>query len=279
VSEDRDPPRLGAPGSGASPEARALLDVLRADRPDPAHLARLARRLPRGGGAPPAAPPAASLIPSALLGAGLGLVVVGGAWLGGAMRAPPAAAPVPVASAPATGAPLAETATPAQAHPPREPRPGASPAARPGVSPSAAAVASPAGAPPANAPSAESSAAAVAGLAPVGDGDLSGPGAVTEVELVQRAQRALAGAPALALAAAEEHRRRFPGGALAQEREVIAVSALVGLGRRDEARARATRFVEGYPGSVHRRGVEALVPGIASGGSDHKSDADRRPTP
>src|SRR5262249_21542852 len=81
----------------------------------------------------------------------------------------------------------------------------------------------------------------------------------TEVELLQRAQRSLSSNPAAALAAAEEHRARFTGGALSQEREVIAISALAALGRAGEARARAARFVESYPRSAHRPSVEALA--------------------
>ncbi len=55
--------------------------------------------------------------------------------------------------------------------------------------------------------------------------------------------------PQQALALAEEGRRRFPGGLYAQEREVLAISALVHLGRRGEAEARARAFVAAYPRS------------------------------
>jgi hypothetical protein len=40
---------------------------------------------------------------------------------------------------------------------------------------------------------------------------------------------------------------------------VVAIQALVRLGRVAEARARAARFVEAFPGSAHRTHVEALV--------------------
>jgi hypothetical protein len=75
-------------------------------------------------------------------------------------------------------------------------------------------------------------------------------------------QTALATDPARALALATEHEQRFPRGALGQEREVIAVGALVALGRAPEARARAARFVERFPGSAYRQRIEALVPGL-----------------
>ncbi len=55
--------------------------------------------------------------------------------------------------------------------------------------------------------------------------------------------------PQQALALAEEGRRRFPGGLYAQEREALAISALVHLGRRGEAEARARAFVAAYPRS------------------------------
>jgi hypothetical protein len=91
------------------------------------------------------------------------------------------------------------------------------------------------------------------------------------MDLLRRAQQALPTQPASALAAAEEHRRRFPGGGLAQEREVIAISALITLGRRDEAESRARSFAESYPRSAHRAGIEALLRGPA-GRLDQKSE-------
>ncbi len=82
-----------------------------------------------------------------------------------------------------------------------------------------------------------------------------------EVALLHAAQDGLRGSPAEALARANEHARRFPRGALGQEREVIAIEALVKLGRREEARARAARFARTFPGSTHQRRVDALVSG------------------
>src|SRR5205085_9990249 len=107
---------------------------------------------------------------------------------------------------------------------------------------------------------------------PVGRGAaLNGSESVkTEAQLLQQAQAGLADDPALALAQATEHARRFPGGALSQEREVIAILALQKLGRLDEARARAERFLARYPASAHRRRMEALV----GGGSAKDSPVD-----
>jgi hypothetical protein len=96
-------------------------------------------------------------------------------------------------------------------------------------------------------------------------GAVGGMGAVgavaeeSEVRLLQRAQDALSGAPDRALGLTREHAARFPAGVLTQEREVVAIQALLRLGRRDEARARAEGFVRAFPGSAHRRRVEALA--------------------
>ena len=57
------------------------------------------------------------------------------------------------------------------------------------------------------------------------------------------------GEPALAFERAERHRRQFPHGRLAEEREALAIRALIALGRSDEARARANAFRASYPNS------------------------------
>ena len=72
-----------------------------------------------------------------------------------------------------------------------------------------------------------------------------------ELRLLQRAHGACAlqdFANALALVA--EHRRQFPNGRLAEEREALRVRALVGAGRMDEARRTAAAFAERFPRSV-----------------------------
>jgi hypothetical protein len=53
-----------------------------------------------------------------------------------------------------------------------------------------------------------------------------------------------------ALTACDEHARRFPRGALAEEREAIAVQALVLEQRTADARARAERFRKTHPRSI-----------------------------
>jgi hypothetical protein len=58
-----------------------------------------------------------------------------------------------------------------------------------------------------------------------------------------------------ALSALDEVAREFPNGALAQEREALAVEALRVSGRSAEARARATAFLARYPASPHAASV------------------------
>ncbi|MDB4936956.1 MAG: hypothetical protein JWP87_3928, partial [Labilithrix sp.] len=53
-----------------------------------------------------------------------------------------------------------------------------------------------------------------------------------------------------ALAACDDHARRFPRGALGEEREAIAVQALVLEQRTTDARARAERFRKRHPRSI-----------------------------
>ena len=85
--------------------------------------------------------------------------------------------------------------------------------------------------------------------------------AETEISLLKRARAATLANPARALALTAEHAKLYPGGALEQEREVIAVDALLRLGRRDEAAQRAKQFQERYPGSAHARRMGTLATG------------------
>jgi hypothetical protein len=80
-----------------------------------------------------------------------------------------------------------------------------------------------------------------------------------EVDYLRRAQVLLATSPAEALGLIEDHPRLYPRGVLAQEREVIAIDALVRLGRRSEAAARAAAFRAAFPRSAHASRVTALT--------------------
>jgi hypothetical protein len=88
---------------------------------------------------------------------------------------------------------------------------------------------------------------------------LPAPPLVNEVELVHQAQDMLADDPRAALTLTEKHRQLFPDGTFAQEREVIAIDALVRLRRTTDAAERARRFEESFPGSAHLPRVHALV--------------------
>jgi hypothetical protein len=81
----------------------------------------------------------------------------------------------------------------------------------------------------------------------------------SEISLLQAAKAALRDDPAAALALADRHARRFDAGALAQEREVIAIEALVALGRAADARDRGGRFERDFPQSAHRLRIESLL--------------------
>jgi hypothetical protein len=78
------------------------------------------------------------------------------------------------------------------------------------------------------------------------------PGLDAELALMRRARAALVeGRAEDALAALDEHSRRFPGGALAEERAMQRVAALCLLGRADAAREEGQRFVADHPRSSY----------------------------
>lgn len=62
-----------------------------------------------------------------------------------------------------------------------------------------------------------------------------------------------------ALAATAEHAKKFPRGALSEEREAIAVQALALGGKKEEAKARAERFKKAHPESI-------LLPAVLAAG-------------
>lgn len=90
----------------------------------------------------------------------------------------------------------------------------------------------------------------------IGQGVVARP---TEVALLRDARLALGGNPAEALALAEQHRVQFPRGAMVQERELIAISALARLGRHAAVLARAAQFERDFPNSPYRKQVTALA--------------------
>ena len=93
-------------------------------------------------------------------------------------------------------------------------------------------------------------------------GSYASPGAALEAEraMLDVARTALGrGDGAHALTACDDHARRFPRGVLAEEREAIAVQALLLAHRSDDAQARAERFQKSYPRSIFLPAVLAAV--------------------
>jgi hypothetical protein len=77
-------------------------------------------------------------------------------------------------------------------------------------------------------------------------------GLTEEVALLSRAETELrAGRPAKALVALAEHQRKFPRGALAEERTAARIQALCALGRSDEANAQLRQLRHISPNSAH----------------------------
>lgn len=248
------------PASSAPAFLRGALVAARRDVPDQASIARLAGKLPldvpppRGGGgpsgAPPPMPPIPSILPGVIVGAGLGAIVsaIGLFW---DARSTPQPAPIVHAETTTT----ADTAMRAPDSPPTRVAPTAVPiaVAKPSApDDSSRAVPAPSSSADRASPSDSPSDGIGVGAPPSGISE-------SEAQLLQRAHDALQSGPARALELTREHAARFPSGVLAQEREVVAIEALVQLGRADEARTRAASFIQAYPGSAHRRRIEALV--------------------
>jgi hypothetical protein len=83
---------------------------------------------------------------------------------------------------------------------------------------------------------------------------------LTEVELLEKAMAAMKGDDAKqALALTARHQAEFASGALIQEREMLAIEALVKLGRGGDARLKADDFRKRYPTSSHLLRLDALV--------------------
>jgi len=81
---------------------------------------------------------------------------------------------------------------------------------------------------------------------------------ITEIELLDEAQAQLSRSPRRTLTLVQRHARRFPAGQLVPEREVLRVDALRRLGRREEARIAADRFLRTHPNSSQRHRVEQV---------------------
>lgn len=80
-----------------------------------------------------------------------------------------------------------------------------------------------------------------------------------ETKLLDAARAKVDSDPAGALVVLDEHRAKFPAGKLSAEREYLSIKALVKLGRKDEAKARADSFLKRWPESPLAGVVTALV--------------------
>jgi hypothetical protein len=92
-----------------------------------------------------------------------------------------------------------------------------------------------------------------ASAAPQGGSELARERALLDVARADAAQ----GEPEQVLAVVAQHRRQFPRGRLTEEREALAIRALLSLGRTGEARQRAQTFRAAYPNSF-------LIPALES---------------
>lgn len=279
--EPHDPPRWTDPEGDAPDGIGDLLREARGDVPDPSRAAQVAARAQAahaGAGAGALSPLQLVLGGAALTAA----VVVGAIWVtepghptpsASAPPAPRARADVPGASR-EVGDDTASPAVPAEAPSPPRPReaivspePAPSGAIEPpddiGATAPPPSRADAVETPPAGALSqrraAGASPAARRAEPPAGRSVGESEPQLDESALLDRARAQLASDPAAALAATARHARHFPRGLLVEEREVIAVDALMRLGRSETARARARRFTLAHPRSVYRARVEALV--------------------
>ena len=85
-------------------------------------------------------------------------------------------------------------------------------------------------------------------------------GGQEELQLLSRARQSDArGDYAEVLAVVADHERSYPAGRLSEEREVLRVKALVGLGRGNESRHAAAKFRRQFPRSVLLQKIDDLL--------------------
>lgn len=206
------------------------------------------------GGAPLAAGAgAATKLPLAVVtaktAAGIAaLAFVVGAGTGAALER--SRRPEPEAIAPAPTVSEAPSARPAPTMAPSTPAPLPSTTTAPSLPLVATARGTSSGAPPV------ATEAPAATAQDARDADLA-----AERALVDRARSALArGDTGASLEAVAAHEARFPRGRLTEERELVAIQALVRRGESGAAKARADRFRKAHPKSVFVPAVDRLAP-------------------
>jgi hypothetical protein len=246
-----DPPRLLAPGSAIDPGLRALLEAGRDELPSAAQLDRIALRLGAGFVAPGLEPPihvatSWSSTVITLVATAVGVAAIAW-WAPSPWPARPAKSPAPL---------QLEQSTPPEVH--SAPLPAdAAPALQRADAGSGEAVPETA-----RAPTESKSTRPKRAL----DHD-AGRGSATaqrsnpadELLILDQAQHALQSDPQRALADTQRHLRLFPDGQYAQEREVIAIDALLDLQRFAPAHRRARAFLQRFPTSSYRTRVSAQL--------------------
>lgn len=85
------------------------------------------------------------------------------------------------------------------------------------------------------------------------------PSLAEEAAALAAAQRIATSSPQLGLLQLREHERKFPRGALTEERRLFTIQALVALGRREEARRELESFRRAAPRSPHLTRAQKLV--------------------
>jgi hypothetical protein len=246
-----DPPRLLAPGSAIDPGLRTLLEAGRDELPSAAQLDSMALRLGPGFVTPGLEPPIHSVTRWSstvitLVATAVGVVVIAW-WAPSRWPARPAKSPAHL---------QLEQATPPEVH--SAPLPAdAAPAAQREDAGSDGAV------PEAARTSADSKSTppkrALDHAAGRRSASAQRSNPADELLILDEAQHALQSDPERALAHAQRHRRLFPDGQYAQEREVIAIDALLDLQRFAPAHRRARAFLQRFPTSSYRPRVSAQL--------------------
>ncbi len=226
-----------------------------ADVASRAELGRVAQRLGIQHVGDSMAPPAAKVAATKWLLAGLGsaLLVVGG-YVVVTHSSEPVRAPDTKIAAATSAAPHA-----APALLPSEPVANEDQEAPPAAAPKAERPRQVLA--PVSGSSKEAAPAATAEDAPVAAEPAPAPSsapALSELGLLRSARAELGSSPAHALELVEQHESLFPASKLVQEREVVAIEALLKLGQRSAAEARAQAFERRYPGSAYRAKLDAL---------------------
>lgn len=236
---DIDPTRLGAGPAPVGSLGHALGSARR-HGPSPDELQRVAASLPLS----PVPPVAALTTTSLALKIGAGFAIVAVAVVG--FRAFEGTPRATLAGASAAASAVVAEAKAIDAVAPREDSPLASSEVEPRA-PDGDPLASASALVPDNPPPAVARPDGVRTASSASEGP-------SEAALLLSARSALASDPERALALTQEHKRRFPTGKLAQEREVIAIAALQKLGRSGAAKAESDRFKQEHPGSIHQQG-------------------------